>query len=334
MARMQPGAMIGGRYQLVDQVAEGGLSTVWQGVTRGSEVFAKPVAIKVMKRAFTTVGGPYLSMFLEEARIGAQLNHANIIQVLDFMIEATPAGPMYCLVTEWVDGIDLRTMLRVEQQMRRPLSWGLVTTIGLRVLRALAAAHARRLPDNTLSPVIHRDVSPQNILLALNGDVKLADFGMARARDRIAEHTAPGFVKGTLSYIAPEIIFGKPPAPASDLFSLAVTLWESLAGKRLFHAKSDPLVVDMIRKCEVPPLAELRRDVPEGTVKAIHRALDPDPAKRFHSAREMAHELSEVLRQGESWGDADAIVGDAVAEVRVAKAKLPPPPPSVGGSSG
>src|SRR6188474_3224019 len=107
---MQPGSIIGGRYQLVDQVAEGGLSTVWQGVTRGSEVFAKPVAIKVMKRAFTTVGGPYLSMFLEEARIGAQLQHANIIQVLDFMIEATPAGPMYCLVTEWVDGVDLRSM--------------------------------------------------------------------------------------------------------------------------------------------------------------------------------------------------------------------------------
>src|SRR5215468_612860 len=237
---MESGSMIGGRYQLVDVVAEGGLSTVWQGVARSSEVFARPVAIKVMKRAFSTVGGPYLSMFLEEARIGARLQHSNVIQVLDFIVEATPAGPTYCLV----------------------LAWGLVATVGLRVLRGLAAAHERRLPDNTLSPVIHRDVSPQNILLGLNGDIKLADFGMARARDRIAEHTAPGFVKGTLSYMAPEILVGKPASPASDLFSLACTLWEALAGERLFHARSDIDVIEGIRRCEVPPLADLRPDVP------------------------------------------------------------------------
>src|ERR1043165_9709768 len=270
---MESGSMIGGRYQVVDVVAEGGLSTVGQGVARSSEVFARPVAIKVMKRAFATVGGPYLSMFLEEARIGATLQHANLIQVLDFIIEATPSGAVYCLVMEWVDGIDLRTMLKVENHMRRPLSWGLVCTIGLRVLRGLAAAHERRLPDLKVSPVIHRDVSPQNVLLALNGDVKLADFGMARARDRIAEHTAPGFVKGTLSYMAPEILPGKPASPASDLFSLSCTLWEALAGDRLFHAKSDIDVIEMIRRCVVPPLADRRPDVPPALVAAIHKAL-------------------------------------------------------------
>src|SRR3954468_21820504 len=245
---MESGSMIGGRYQLVDVVAEGGLSTVWQGVARSSEVFARPVAIKVMKRAFSTVGGPYLSMFLEEARIGARLQHANVIQVLDFIVEATPAGPTYCLIMEWVDGIDLRSMLRIEHQLGRKLSWALVATVGLRVLRVLAAAHERRLPDNTLSPVIHRDVSPQNILLALNGDIKLADFGMARARDRIAEHPAPGFVKGALSYMAPEILAGKPATPVTDLFSVACTLWEALAGDRLFQAKNDVQVVDLIRR--------------------------------------------------------------------------------------
>ena len=97
---MQPGSMIGGRYQLVDVVAEGGLSTVWQGVARSSEVFARPVAIKVMKRAFSTVGGPYLSMFLEEARIGARLQHANVIQVLDFIVEATPTGPTHSMTRQ------------------------------------------------------------------------------------------------------------------------------------------------------------------------------------------------------------------------------------------
>ncbi|HET7500025.1 MAG TPA: serine/threonine-protein kinase, partial [Kofleriaceae bacterium] len=285
---MESGSMIGGRYQLVDVVAEGGLSTVWQGVARSSEVFARPVAIKVMKRAFSAVGGPYLSMFLEEARIGARLQHANLIQVLDFIVEATPSGPTYCLIMEWVDGIDLRTMLRVESGVGRKLSWALVATIGLRILRGLAAAHERRLPDNTVSPVIHRDVSPQNILLALNGDIKLADFGMARARDRIAEHTAPGFVKGTLSYMAPEILVGKPATPVSDLFSMACTLWEALAGERLFYANSDVEVVGLIRKCVVPPLLERRDDVPPPFAAAIHRALAADPAARYVSARQMA----------------------------------------------
>lgn len=326
MAAMQPGSMIGGRYQLVDLVAEGGLSTVWQGVQRSSEVFARPVAIKVMKRAFSAVGGPYLSMFLEEARIGARLQHANLIQVLDFIVEATPAGPTYCLVMEWVDGIDLRSMLRVEHAVGRKLSWALVATIGLRVLRGLAAAHERRLPDNTLSPVVHRDVSPQNLLLALNGDIKLADFGMARARDRIAEHTAPGFVKGTLSYMAPEILAGKPASPVSDLFSLACTLWEALAGERLFHAKSDVEVISLIRACAVPPLAERRPEVPDALAAALHRALAADPADRFVSARQMAHELGEILREGGSWGDADVLVGTAVAEARIAAAQLPPSP--------
>jgi eukaryotic-like serine/threonine-protein kinase len=331
---MESGSMIGGRYQLVDVVAEGGLSTVWQGVARSSEVFARPVAVKVMKRAFSTVGGPYLSMFLEEARIGARLQHANVIQVLDFIVEATPAGPTYCLVMEWVDGIDLRSMLRVENAMGRKLSWALVATVGLRVLRGLAAAHERRLPDNTVSPVIHRDVSPQNILLALNGDIKLADFGMARARDRIAEHTAPGFVKGTLSYMAPEILVGKPASPASDLFSMACTLWEALAGERLFHAKSDIDVIEMIRRCQVPPLAPRRPDVPAPLAEAIHKALSQDPGQRFVSARQMAHEIGEILREGGSWGDADVLVGNAVAEARIAQSQLPPPPPPTGSGSG
>ncbi len=318
---MQEGSIIGGRYQLVSVVAEGGLSTVWQGVARSSEVFARPVAVKVMKRSFTAVG-PYLSMFLEEARIGAQLQHSNLIQVLDFIIEATPSGPVYCLVLEWVDGIDLKSLLKIHNQLKQPLSWGLIAAVALRVLRGLAAAHERRLPDNSPSPVIHRDVSPQNILLGINGDVKLADFGMARARDRIAEHTAPGFVKGTLSYMAPEILFGQQQTPASDLFSLACTLWESLAGRRLFDAKSDAEVFELVRKCEIPSLADIRKDLPARLIAAIERALAVDPYVRFASARAMVHELNEVLRTDDSWGDADALVSTAVAEARIAKQRV------------
>jgi serine/threonine protein kinase len=280
----------------------------------------------VMKRAFSQVGGPYLQMLLEEARIGARLQHANLIQVLDFIVEATPAGPQYCLVMEWIDGVNLKTMVRIEKDMERPVSWAFVATVGLRVLRGLAAAHELRGTDGKIAPVIHRDVSPQNILLGLNGDVKLADFGMARARDRIAELTAPGFVKGTLSYMAPEILTGKPATPASDLFSLGTTLWESLTSERLWHAKADADVVGKIRACVVPPLADKRKDIPERLANAIHTALAADPDKRFPSARYMANELGEVLRE-QGWGDADMIVANAVAEARASLQLLPPAPP-------
>jgi serine/threonine protein kinase len=316
---MQEGSMIGGRYQLVHMVGEGGLSTVWQGVTRASEVFARPVAVKVMKRDFTAIGGPYLSMFLEEARIGATLQHANLIQVLDFVVEATAAGPVYCLVLEWVDGIDLKSLLRRHQKLGTPMPWGVVAAVALRVLRGLAAAHERRLPDGTVSPVIHRDVSPRNILMASNGDVKLADFGMARARDRIAEQTAPGHVKGTLCYMAPELLVGEPPAPASDLFSIACTLWEALAGRRLFDGKSDPEVFAQLKRCKIPSLDTIRNDLPVALVETIQRALSAAPAARFASAREMLHEFSEVLRLADSWGDADVIVGNAVQEARASR---------------
>lgn len=319
---MQPGSIIGGRYQLVDPIAEGGLSTVWQGVARMTEVFARPVAIKVMKRSFSAMGGPYLSMFLEEARIGAQLQHANLIQVLDFVVETTLQGPAYCLVLEWVDGIDLKSMIKLSKKIGRPLPWPLIATIGLRVLRGLAAAHERRTPDGKLSPVVHRDVAPQNVLLARNGDVKLADFGMALARDRLAEHTAPGFVKGTLSYMAPEILAGKPASPVSDLFSLSCTLWEALAGDRLFDAKTDQEVVVQIRAGNIPRISERRSDVPAGIEAAITRALAAEPAERFASARAMANDVNAVLRSEGPTGDADEIVAKAVQDMIDAKRNL------------
>ena len=312
---MQPGSIIGGRYQLVDIVAEGGLSTVWQGVARTTEVFARPVAVKVMKREFSMVGGPYMSMFLEEARIGAQLQHSNLIQVLDFIVETTLSGPVYCLVLEWVEGIDLKKMINISARALKPLSWALIATVGVRVLRGLAAAHERRSPDGTLAPVLHRDCSPRNILLAQNGDIKLADFGMALARDRIAEHTAPGFVKGTLAYMAPEILGGKPASPASDVYSLACTLWEALAGHRLFQGKNDAEVLELILKIPPPLIIDRRPDVPKAMSAAIHRALSQDPTRRFTSARAFAAELNEILRAEGPAQDGDEIVVKAVADI-------------------
>jgi serine/threonine protein kinase len=312
---MQPGTIIGGRYQLLTPVGEGGMSTVWRGVARSSEVFSRPIAIKVMNRAFAAVQ-PHLGMFLEEARIGAELQHAHLVQVFDFVAEPGPNGAAYCLVMEWIDGIDLRSLIRTMARLERPIPWGLVVHVGIGVLRGLAAAHERRLPDGTPAPVIHRDVSPQNILLGLNGGIKLGDFGMARARDRSAALTAPGIVKGTVSYMAPETFTGKPPIPEGDLFSLACTLWEALAGERLFEASSDAAVVDAIRGGKVRPLDDKRPDLPPRLVAAVNRALATDPAKRFPSARAMVQELGEIMRESGPWIDSDVVIGMTVAQAR------------------
>jgi serine/threonine protein kinase len=122
--------------------------------------------------------------------------------------------------------------------------------------------------------------------------------------------------------MAPELLVGTPPSPASDIFSLACTLWEALAGRRLFHAATDPEVFALVKKCEPAPLGEIRGDIPRALVEVVHKALSLDPSRRFNSARAMTHEINEILRVDASWGDADVIVGRAVAEAREARRAL------------
>lgn len=318
MGELAQGTLIGERYHLLDPVGEGGIAIVWRADCRGIGPFERHVAIKVMKQAFSA-NEDHLGMFLEEARIGAELQHPNLVEVFDFL--RADSGE-YCLVMEWIEGIDLRTLSAVLGGIDRPLPWVLVAHIGIGVLSGLAAAHERRKSDGSQAPIIHRDVAPQNVLLGLNGAVKLGDFGMARARDRAAAMTAPGFVKGTLSYMAPEILAAKTPTPLCDQFSLACTLWESLAGERLFQAKTDAEVFLLIRGGKVRPLDERRPDVPARLVAAVHKALSMDPADRFASAREMSWEIEDVLREEGPPIDEETLVGRAVAQAREARAGL------------
>jgi serine/threonine-protein kinase len=305
---VERGTVINERYLLVDPVGEGSLAVLWQAVDRTTQ---SPVALKVMKREFAAVGGHYLELFQEEARLGAQLDHANLVHVLDFVAEPVAGSTLYCQVMEWIDGIDLRSLVTIEHRAQRPLAPGLVSTIGVAVLLGLAAAHERKLAGGILSPVIHRDVAPQNILLGVDGAVKLGDFGMARARDRIAERTAPGVVKGTLAYVAPECLKGDPPSPRSDLYSLGVTLWEAIAGERMFHVTSQIALIDKIRAGAIEPIASRRADVPPALAAVIHRALSTDPHQRYANAHEMAAALAEVAAAAGVLA-ADQEVGSAV----------------------
>jgi len=169
--------------------------------------------------------------------------------------------------------------------------------------------------DGTLAPVIHRDISPHNVLLGVNGGVKLSDFGLARARDRIASLTAPGTVKGKLSYLAPEVAFGKPNTVQSDLFGVGSVLWETLSGERLFDGKTDIEIFKKIRACQVPPIVRRRPDVPPQLASVLDIALAPDPNNRYGSADEFAHALGQVMKH-HAGVDASGELRTAVAEVR------------------
>jgi eukaryotic-like serine/threonine-protein kinase len=233
-----------------------------------------------------------IELFVEEARVGALLRHPNIVQIHDFGKEDSGR---YYLVTEWVEGLHLGDFVRSFVTVGDETPWSMVTAIAVEVLRGLDAAHTRRDPQGRIAPILHRDISPPNILLDVAGVVKLADFGLARAMDR-GRMTRPDVVKGKLSYLAPELVLGDAPSPQSDMFGLGVVLWEALTGTRLFDAGTDADVIRAIAEARVPLLSMKRPALPMRLTTAVHRALERDPARRFGSALEMLETLREVLR--------------------------------------
>jgi eukaryotic-like serine/threonine-protein kinase len=280
---------IGKKYELIEQVGQGGMAKVWRGVAHGASGFACRVAIKRVLAQLES-DAHVVELFVEEARVVSQLQHPNIVQVHDF--DRDEEGH-YFLVMEWVGGLDLDQWLRTYEGETTP--WHIVAEIGLQVLRALHAAHEHSDDEGRATPIIHRDVTPSNVLLSKMGIVKLADFGMARAADRAAM-TAPGVLKGKLSYSAPELINQQPASGRSDLFSLGVVLWEALTGKRLFAGRDAIATLKNVLEMDVPSLLDARPDVPLAFATAVHRALQRNPAARFASAAEMHRTLAGLSR--------------------------------------
>jgi serine/threonine-protein kinase len=310
-----PARLVAQKYELVEIAGEGGMATVWKARMHGAAGFVRQVAVKKVKASLQNARD-HVAMFVEEARVGSELTHPNIVQVIDFVEDSDGS---YCLVTEWVEGIDLARFLREYRRRGERMGWAMAAAIGIGALRGLSAAHERTTPMGEPSPVVHRDVSPQNILLGANGVVKLMDFGLARALDRVVSLTAPGIVKGKLSYLAPEVARGKPAGPPADQFAMGSVLWEMLAGHPLFDGSADREVFRKIHRGEVKPLGEERPGLPDELVAIVHKALGVDPADRFPSARAMASEMAGLLAGALGGGrDAQMLLGRAVLEARAA----------------
>jgi eukaryotic-like serine/threonine-protein kinase len=317
------GRIIAGKYELIERAGSGGMAVVWRAIMHGAAGFSRPVALKQIKPELRDQDRQ-VAMFVEEARLGSCLSHPNIAQVLDFVDDAQGS---FWLVTEWVEGLDLGTLLRYYHGRRERIPWPLITLVGIGALRGLAAAHERHAADGTPVPIVHRDVSPQNILVGVGGAVKLSDFGLARARDRTSVLTTPGFIKGKLGYIAPEMVGGAQASPQSDLFSMGSVMWESLAGHPLFTGRNDREVLRAIHKGEVPPVSTERPGLPKMLVYAISRALSRTPAERHPTASAMAQDLEAALAGAVTSNlDKQLRLGRAVADARrhlVRKARRP-----------
>lgn len=304
--------MAGGSIELVEIAGRGGMSTVWRAWLHGSNKFRRPVAVKHMFPHLAE-RRMYCEMFSEEARVGSLLQDPNIPQVYQYLV----SGRDHYIVMEYIEGIDLSTYLRYQvDRLRQHMPWELVAAIGIGMLRGLAAAHERLDESGAPEPIVHRDVSPHNVMISAKGPARLIDFGLSFARDRNIDDTDPGFAKGKLAYLSPEIARGERPSPASDQFAAGSVLWEALVGQRLFGGNDHYDAYRRLVQAQVPPIRAARPDVPAALVTVVERALSREIGQRFPSTREMAKQLGDVLKASIAREDLYATLARTVARAR------------------
>jgi serine/threonine-protein kinase len=229
-------------------------------------------------------------MFLDEARLSARLNHANIVTVFD--IGST--DNTFFLVMEYVEGANLKELIENMRKSGRQFELKHAVFIGMEACRGLSYAH--ELTDENGAPlrIVHRDVSPPNILITKRGEVKVTDFGLAKAGIQV-EKTEPGVIKGKFGYLAPEVARGEDADARCDVFSLGIVLWELMAGRRLFLGETDYQTVKLVRHANIPRLSMLNRNVDDSFEEILYRALARDPKDRYQSARQFGDSLASYL---------------------------------------
>ncbi|HEY0591920.1 MAG TPA: TonB family protein, partial [Thermoanaerobaculia bacterium] len=281
-ATARPGAKFG-QFVLREKIATGGMAEIWKAQMHGVEGFEKLVAIKRIL-PHLSADQEFVAMFVDEAKIAARLNHPHITHIYDLGLAA---GSHY-IAMELVDGHDLKSALRRAAACERPMSIELAVFVASRLAAALDYAHRKE------EGLVHRDVSPQNVLVSWDGDIKLCDFGIAKATSRVS-HTQTGALKGKLQYMSPEQASGKPIDRRSDIFSLGSVLFEMLAHRKLFAGENEASVLDQVREAHVEPPSKWNDDVPKELDRIVLRALAKEPGDRYPSAADMARDLDQIL---------------------------------------
>ncbi len=320
--RGKPAATEFGQYTLLERIAVGGMAEVWKARMKGVEGFQKTVAIKKILPHLTD-SSDFVTMFIDEAKLAAQLNHNNIIHIYDL----GKLGDDYYIAMEFVDGKDLRSILNTAREKSQPLPLGLALLIASRLSSALDYAHRMKDFEGRALGLVHRDVSPQNVLISFEGDIKLCDFGIVKAVSK-ASKTQMGALKGKLQYMSPEQAWGRPVDARSDIFSLGSLLFEMLTGRRLFAGDSEMSVLDAVREGRIQAPRDLDPRLPLEVNNLVLHALAKGPDERFASAGEMQREIDAIvlaLKPAPSTGELATWVKNLFGiEVRGEAAPAPP----------
>ncbi len=275
-----------GPYQLIEQIGIGGMAEVFKASQAGEEGFERMVAVKRILPNLSA-DPDFEKMFIDEAKIAVQLQHPNIAQIYDLGRD----GESLFIAMEYVHGRDMSSIIeRQNQKYGRTLPLSFVVQVTTKVCEALHHAHAARGAFGQPLNLIHRDITPQNILVSFEGAVKVVDFGLARAAGRLVT-TQAGVVKGKLAYLSAEQARGEDIDHRSDIFSLGTCLYEWLTGQRLFLRRNDPETVVAVQQAQVPPLRAIRPELPQALDAIVRRALQPDPRNRYQVAGEMQEDL-------------------------------------------
>jgi serine/threonine-protein kinase len=286
-------------YALRKFLGAGGMAEVFVAEAVGLLGEKRVAAVKRVRRDLVE-NQELCAMFLGEARLAAELRHPNIVEVYSFGTGGQGSQVRPYIAMELVDGMPLGLLLRYATARKEPLPLGVVAEIGLSLCSALEYAHTLKSSEGEPLRIVHRDVSPANVLVSRDGHVKLIDFGIARAATR-EPHTRAGHMRGKIGYAAPEQIAAGPIDARTDIFALGVLLYEAVALKRPFAAESEPAIVASILEGKRAPLAELRPEAQE-LARAIERAMAVDPKERWRSAREFGIALDQAatdLSRGE-----------------------------------
>jgi serine/threonine-protein kinase len=328
-----------GRYQILCPIASGGMATVYAARVLGEGAFQKPVALKLML-AHLARDEKFVAMFMDEAALAANIQSPHVVATYDLGREGEDT--LY-MALELVLGRTLRELGDAAEADPQAMPLDVALTILVQAARGLEDAHRAKNSSGEPLDLVHRDVSPHNVLVGLDGRARISDFGVARAIARTSQ-TETGELKGKLAYFSPEQLRGQPLDQRSDVFALGVVMWEALAGKRLFEADNPLALADKIANASIQHLDTLRKDLPPGVASAIAAALTRDPEKRLASAGGLADRLVAAMAAGKMVQASPGRVGEVVRalggeklialEQRIATVIREVPLPSSAGSTG
>jgi len=290
-AEVEPGRILHGRYELIHRLGHGGMASVYLGRAIGTAGFERLVAVKVIHPHLANES-EFVEMFLDEARIAAKIHHPNVCETLDL---GEDEG-LFFMVMEYVEGETLATLVRQLRKGQETLPVACALQIAADACRGLAAAHALQDHDGTTLNLVHRDVSPHNLLVTMDGRVKVVDFGIMKAAGK-RSNTLTGQLRGKLTYMSPEQARGEPVDRRSDIYAMGVILWELLAGTRFYRGETDSEILAQVSLGRRQDIAEYRDDIPDVVSAVLDKALAESRATRYETADEMLKDLRAALRQ-------------------------------------